>query len=140
VTDDLHVFLKIEANEEGTFRLRFFVHGARYLPAESRRRAEELKAGDELRIMVEVNNPATGLAVALLSDDYKMMGFAPRYLVPDLVECVRDRPQLTAKVVKKNLGDAPLNQSILVEYTGQQPANHKLMDGPDFTPLIGSKD
>ena len=87
--------------------------------------------------MVEINNPVTGLAVILASEDYKMIGFAPRYLVSDLIECIRDRPQLTARVVKVNFGDAPLNQSLLVEYVGHQPPSHALLGETDFTPLIG---
>ncbi len=40
-------------------------------------------------------------------------------------------------VVKVNHTHAPLNQSILVEYTGKAPKDLKLMSSPDFTPLIG---
>lgn len=137
VTDNLHVFPKVEPDQSGLFRLRFFVHGLKYLTTDSKERAQNLQPGDQLQIMVEVNNPATGLAVILASDDYKMIGFAPRYLVADLIECIRDRPQLTAKVVKVNFGDAPLNQSLLVEYVGYQPRSHALLGGTDFTPLIG---
>lgn len=137
VTDNLHVFPKIETDSEGKFSMRFFVHGQRYLNDNSKQASANLSAGDELQIMVEVNNPATRLAVALFDQHYQMIGFSPRYLIPDLVECIKDRPNLSAKVVKNNYGKAPQNQALLVEYSGHAPRGHSLMNGPDFTPLIG---
>ncbi len=87
--------------------------------------------------MVEVNNPATRLAVCLLSDEYTMVGWAPRYLVNDLIKCIPSAPHIEATVVKVNDAHAPVNQSLLVEYSGQAPANHHLMSSPDFSPLVG---
>lgn len=87
--------------------------------------------------MIEVNNPATRLAVTLHSEDYVMVGWAPRYLVGDLVTCIPQAPEIEASVVKVNLAHAPLNQSLLVEYAGKTPQDHELMSSPDFTPLIG---
>lgn len=136
VTDNLHVFPKVEPDSDGKFSMRFFIHGLRYLNESSRQAAAKLSAGDDLQIMVEVNNPATQLAVALFNQDYQMIGFSPRYLIPDLVACIKDRPSLSAKVVKNNHGKAPQNQALLVEYSGHAPKGHSLMNGPDFTPLI----
>ena len=140
VTDDLQTFPKVEPKADGCFELRFFAHGLRHLTEASRERAKKLVPGEKLRIMVEVNNPATRLAVTLLSDDYVMVGWAPRYLVEDLVTCIPKAPEIEATVVKVNHVHAPLNQSILVEYSGRAPKNHLLMSSPDFTPLIHDGD
>ena len=137
VTDNLQTFPKIEANMDGSFQMRFFAHGLRHLPEISRARARNLKGGEKLRMMIEVNNPATRLAVTIHSDDYVMVGWAPRYLVDDLVKCIPQAPEIEVTVVKVNHTHAPLNQSILVEYTGKAPKDLKLMSSPDFTPLIG---
>jgi hypothetical protein len=137
VTDNLQTFPKVEASADGSFQLRFFVHGLRHLTDHSRARARQLRAGENLRIMVEVNNPATRLAVTLHSEDYVMVGWAPRYLVDDLVRCIPNAPEIEAIVVKVNEGHAPLNQSLLVSYSGTALADHFLMSSPDFTPLIG---
>lgn len=137
VTDNLQTFPKVEVGADGSFQLRFFAHGLRHLPEASRERAKQLTPGEKLRIMVEVNNPATRLAVTLHAEDYVMVGWAPRYLVDDLVTCIPRAPEIEATVVKVNHLHAPLNQSILVEYTGRAPENHHLMSSPDFTPLIG---
>ncbi len=137
VTDNLQTFPKIEAAPDGSFQMRFFAHGLRHLQEASRERARALTSGEKLRIMIEVNNPATRLAVTLHTDDYVMVGWAPRYLSEDLVKCIPQAPEIEATVVKVNHFHAPLNQSILVEYTGKAPRDHKLMSSPDFTPLIG---
>lgn len=137
VTDNLQTFPKLEAADDGSFQMRFFAHGLRHLPEASRTRAAQLRAGEKLRVMIEVNNPATRLAVTLHTDDYTMVGWAPRYLVDDLVKCIPKAPEIEVSVVKVNHLHAPLNQSLLVEYAGKAPENHHLMSSPDFTPLIG---
>ncbi len=137
VTDNLQTFPKVEAAADGSFQMRFFAHGLRHLPEVSRQRVARLTAGEKLRVMIEVNNPATRLAVTLHAQDYAMVGWAPRYLVDDLVMCIPKAPEIEASVVKVNRAHAPLNQSLLVEYAGKAPTNHDLMSSPDFTPLIG---
>ncbi len=137
VTDHLQTFPKIEAAADGSFHMRFFAHGLRHLGETSRKRAARLESGDRLRVMIEVNNPATQLAVTLHADDYVMVGWAPRYLVEDLVKCIPQAPEIEVTVVKVNHQHAPLNQSILVEYSGKAPNDYRLMSSRDFTPLIG---
>ncbi len=136
VTDKLQTFPKVETDSKGHFHLRFFAHGMRYLNKDSFARAKKLSPGDKLRVMVEVNNPATRLAVTLHSPDYVMIGWAPRYLVGDLVTCIPNAPEIEASVAKVNLGHAPVNQSLLIEYSGRAPKGHALMSSPDFSPLI----
>lgn len=64
-----------------------------------------------------------------------MIGWAPRYLVQDLIGCVPYAPELTAHVGRIN-PDAPLNQRILVDYAGRVPVGHQPMSTPDFKPLL----
>lgn len=136
VTDNLGVFPKVEPEPDGSFQIRFFLHGLRHLGDASRERAEKLEAGEPLRIMVELNNPATRLAVPILTEDYVMVGWAPRYLVDDLLTCVPNAPKLSATVAQINRDNAPYNQSILIDYCGRAPEGCELMASPDFRPLI----
>lgn len=136
VTDNLEVFPKVIADAEGNFRVRFFLHGLRHLGEKAIDRAARLQVGEELRILVELNNPATRLAVPLLTEDYQMIGWAPRYLVDDLINCVPFAPELTAKVGRINLNQAPLNQRILIDYHGRAPRGVEPMSTPDFKPLV----
>jgi hypothetical protein len=136
VTDNLEVFPKATADAEGNFRVRFFLHGLRHLGARAMDRAARLKVGDDLRILVELNNPATGLAVSLATQDYVMIGWAPRYLVEDMIKCVAQAPTLSASVARINAEDAPWNQRFLIDYAGQAPAGTQPMSTPDFKPLV----
>jgi len=136
VTDNLQTIPKASKAPDGSFHLRFFSHGLRYLNLASQERALRLKPDEPLRIMVELNNPATRLAIPILTEDYVMVGWAPRYLVDDLTRCIPQAPEIKAKVIKVNRDNAPLNQSLLVEYAGRAPDGADLMSSPDFQPII----
>lgn len=137
VTDNLEVFPKVTADVTGHFHVRFFLHGLRHLGEKAIERAAYLKIGEELRILVELNNPETRLAVPLLTEDYQMIGWAPRYLVEDLITCAPIAPELSARVARINTEEAPLNQRILIDYTGRTPQGKQPMSTPNFTPLLG---
>jgi len=136
VTDNLEVFPQVTADASGNFQVRFFLHGLRHLGVKAIERAAKLKVGEELRIFVELNNPATRLAVPLLTEDYQMIGWAPRYLVDDLIQCVPHAPELSAKVARINVDAAPMNQRILIDYKGRAPQGTQPMSTPDFKPLL----
>jgi hypothetical protein len=136
VTDNLEVFPKVTVDQDGVFKVRFFLHGLRHLEESARHRASKLVLDEELRILVELNNPATRLAVPLLTQDYQMIGWAPRYLVDDIIQCVRHAPDLSARISRINDDSAPLNQRYLVDYTGRAPQGSEPMSTPDFQPLV----
>jgi hypothetical protein len=137
-TDNLEVFPKIEKRPDGSIACRFFLHGYRHINEQSQERLKRVKEGDSLRLAIELNNPATKIAVQLQSgEDYHMLGWAPRYLIKDLILALMEQPfDVTAKVVKVNPEPAPVKQRILVEFDGQLPEGHKPMSTPDFEPLI----
>ena len=58
-TDNLEVFPKIIRNPDGGFRCRFFLHGWRHVSEPARQRLLELQGGEMLRVVLELNNPAT---------------------------------------------------------------------------------
>jgi hypothetical protein len=118
VTDNLVVFPKVTADDAGNFSVRFFLHGLRHLGEQANERASRLEVGEELRILVELNNPVTRLAVPLLTEDYQIIGWAPRYLVEDLIHCVPQAPELSARIARINQDGAPLNQRILIDNRG----------------------
>ncbi len=136
LTDSLEVFPEVRADSEGVFKVRFFLHGLRHLGKAAIDRASSLQVGEDLRIMVEINNPATRLAITLNSSDYQMIGWAPRYLVPDMLNCVPHAPDVSARVVRINSNTAPLNQRFMIEYVGKAAAGKQPMSTPDFLPLL----
>lgn len=64
VTCNLEVFPKVTADESWNFNVRFFLPGLRHLGVRTIERVTRLVVGAELRIFVELNNPATRLPAA----------------------------------------------------------------------------
>jgi hypothetical protein len=126
----------VEKDVEGNFKVRFFLHGMRHVSVPAKERSSHLKEGEALRVMAEMDNPVTRLALALHTDDYQMVGWAPRYLVRDIMESISKSPMLAAHVVKINEGPAPLNRRVLVEMSGHANEGFDPMTTPDFRPLI----
>jgi hypothetical protein len=134
-TDSFEVFPKIERREDGSFHCRFFLHGSRHVSSDAQRRLELLAPGEKLYVAVELTNPATRLAVQIQTEDYYVIGWAPRYLVSDLVNAVNGAPgEYSAKVVRVNPVPAPSKQRVLVELSGRWP-NYEPMTAADFEPL-----
>jgi len=133
-TDNLEVFPKIQKRRDGTFSVRFFLHGWRHVNMESQNRLSRLNEGDALQVAVEVNNPVTGAAVQLQTvDDYHMIGWAPRYLIKDMLSALGECPgDIHARICKLNPPPGPYNQRVLVELEGRLPENVEPMSAPEF--------
>jgi hypothetical protein len=136
-TDHLEVFPKIRARRDGRFVCRFFLHGWRHVNAEAQTRLLRLEPGEELRVALEMNNPATGAAVQLqTADDYFVIGWTPRYLVTDFLHALAEAPRhVSARVVQINREPAPTNQRALIELQGVLPAGIEPMSSRDYQPL-----
>lgn len=136
-TDSFEVFPKIERRSDGSFRCRFFLHGTRYVSAAARERLNRLHEGESLYVTLELTNPATGLAVQIQTQDYHIIGWAPRYLlVNDLMQSMAHSPKgYAAKVVRVNPSPAPSKQRLLVELSGSWPDYEPMAEG-DFVPLV----
>lgn len=135
-TDNFEVFPKLEQQPGGRFVTRFFLHGLRHLAELLRERALVLEPTEELRISIELNNPATGIAIQLSTMDYQFVGWSPRYLVSDLLKAASQSfRDLGARVVRNNDLGTPLNRRILVELTGVFPDGFEPMSGKPFTAI-----
>ncbi len=135
-TDNFEVFPKIERRLDGSFRCRFFLHGSRYVSTAAIERTDRLQAGEKLYITLELTNPVAGVAVQIQTTDYHVIGWAPRYLVNDLVLAMAHAPgKYAAKVVRINPSPAPSKQRLLVELSGSWPGYEPMATG-DYEPLI----
>lgn len=137
-TDNLEVFPKISRHKNGGFLCRFFLHGWRHVNEASQRKLLELKPGSQLHVAVELNNPATVHALQLQTpDDYHMVGWAPRYLVNDLMQAIAESPtDICATVVRVNPVPAPAKQRVLIELKGHWPVDYEPMSTSEFQPLL----
>lgn len=131
-TDNLEVFPKIEKQADGSFNSRFFLHGLRYVSEAGQHRSLMLEPGEKLRVAIELDNPATGWAIQLSSEDYLMVGWAPRYLLDDLLHAVFKSRDFRATVVRTNSASVPVNRRVLVDFCGRLPADLNPMSGEDF--------
>ena len=96
------------------------------------RRIDSLQSGEALYVTIELTNPEAHLAVQIQTQDYYMIGWAPRYLVGDLVHAIAQSPaEYSAKVVRVNPAPAPSKQRLLVELRGRW-ADYEPMTKGDF--------
>lgn len=134
-TDQFQVFPKLEKAADGSFCARFFLHGWRHVNADSQKRLENLERGEQLYVAIELTNPVTQLAVQIQTVDYHMIGWAPRYLVGDLVAAIAESGAYEAEVVRRNPMPAPSKQRLLVELRGHW-RDHQPMSSADYLPLV----
>jgi len=134
-TDSFEVFPKIEKGPDDAFRCRFFLHGWSHVNSAAQNRLDALTAGEKLYVSIELTNPVTQFAVQIQTVDYLMIGWAPRYLVADLVAAIAKTSwRSEANVVRINPIPAPSKQRVLIEFRGNWP-DYEPMSGPDFQPL-----
>ena len=141
-TDAYEVFPKIEKREGGNFVCRFFLHGNRHTNQESKKRIKRLRPNEQLNVALQLNNPATELAVQIQTEDYFMIGWSPRYLANDLAVAmtetmIMEQPdtEFRAHVVRTNPQPAPESHRVLIEFSGYWD-KHEPMSGVDFQPLV----
>lgn len=135
VTDAYEVFPKLDKQADGSFTCRFFLHGWRHTNEAAKDRISSLEPGEELYVTLELTNPATGMAVQIQTTDYYMVGWTPRYLVPDLVAAMEEAPEYSAHVVRVNSHPISSNQHVLIEMRGSWN-RHEPMSDADFQPLV----
>ena len=90
---------------------------------------------EEWYVTLELANPVSTMAVQIRTEDYHMVGWAPRYLVADLVQAMAESPKYAAQVVRVNPQPAPSKQRVLIQMRGSWD-QHKPMSGPEFRPLV----
>ncbi len=136
-TDHYELFPQIELRSDHSFVCQFFLHGVRHCAQSVLPTLDQLKAGQPLRIALELNNPATGYALQLQTEDYEMIGWAPRYLVNDLIQAIaNDSKVAEANLIRANPLGTPLNRRFLVELSGYFPESHQPMSSEQFQPIV----
>ena len=90
-----------------------------YVAAESQARIDRLEQGEKLYLTLELTNPVTALAVQIQTTDYRMLGWAPNYLVYDLAAAAESPREYEAEVVRVNPQPSPSRQRVLIEMRGR---------------------
>ena len=135
-TDNYEVFPKLEKQPDGGFTSRFLLHGGRHVNRDSQERLKRVKQGEELFIALELTNPVTQLAVQIQTRDNYILGWAPHYLVNDLVAAMADSPsEYKARAVRIHRDDHSPRPTLLVELSSRWDS-YEPMSGPDYQPLV----
>ena len=136
-TDNFEVFPKLVKQSDGGFTCRFLLHGSRHVNSAAQNRLRSLDEGEQLFIALELTNPVTQLAVQVQTSDKYILGWAPHYLVNDLVAAMADSPgEYEAKAIRIH-GDAHSPRPTLLVELSSYWNKYEPMTSPDYQPLVG---
>lgn len=124
-TDSLELFSCPQPTKNHSYEVFFFGRGLQYLHAENPKRAAELKPGERLYVMPDIQNEFDEKALLLRTDDpITLVGYAPRYFSGEFSMLLSSVGAEKVKVVVEKVNhDAPLQYRILCRITAPWPAN-----------------
>lgn len=136
-TDSVEVFPCPVPDLDGCYLNKFFAHGLRWMNPASIRRIGGLKPEERLYLMLDVQNPHDGNAVAIRTDDDRtMLGYVPRYLAAEASElCGRCNLNFIELFVQQVNSDAPLQQRLLIRMHACWPTEFRPCSGEAFQPI-----
>jgi len=140
VTDNLEVFPKVERSIDGSFSIKFFLHGWRHIHPYAAERIGALKVDERLGVSIETTNPVTSWALQIQTADYVIIGWAPRYLFEDLTHVIIGGACIVeATVARVNPAPAPPGQRLMVRFRGCWPEGYEPMSSEKFRPLVADE-
>ena len=99
-------------------------------------RLTRLSEGEKLFIALELTNPVTQLAVQIQTHDNYILGWAPHYLVNDLVAAMADSPgEYEARSVRIHRDTHSPRPTLLIELSSHWD-KYEPMSGSDYQPLV----
>ena len=138
-SDSFETFPAIEPDAEGRFRTRLMLHGLRHANLHAIGAIETLRAGGELRVAAELNNPVTTHAILVYTQDYSVLGWLPRYVAEAIHRSCEWRVSDFRVVVVQVNRNAPLSDRLLVELSGRLPSGvNPMRDLAQFQPVSGA--
>ena len=135
-SDSFETFPAIEPDAEGRFRARVMLHGLRHTNPHAIGAIETLRAGDELRVAAELNNPVTTHAILVYTQDYSVLGWLPRYVAEAIHRGCEWNVSDTRVAVAQMNTNAPLSNRLLVGFSGRLPPGvNPMLDLAQFQPV-----
>ena len=135
-SDSFETFPAIEPNALGKLRTRLMLRGLRHTNPHAVEAIETLRAGDELRVAVELNNPTSTHAILVYTREYQVLGWLPRYVAEAICRNWDWRISDTKAAVAQVNGTAPLSDRLLVDFSGRLPTGFNPMrDLARFQPV-----
>ena len=136
-TDTLEVFQCPLRNGGGKYEVRFLSHGLPHLGKHAVDRVKQLRVGDRLFLMPDIQNPYDPEALLLRSDDPKLIiGYCPRYLTHDFNELLRKCGPCKVNVsVERVNADAPLHLKLVCKLVSPWPDDFRPCSGEMYEPM-----
>ncbi len=137
-TDSLAMFRRPLLVSDGGLEAKFFVHGIRYLPDCSARRIDALLLGEKLFPMIDVCNAYDPNAIAIRSEDPKViLGYLPRYLASEVRDALFDPDVIkTVEIETKKINlNAPVRYRLMCRFYARIPEGCKIFSDGDYEPL-----
>lgn len=122
-TDSIELIPCPEPTPENVYEAYFFVRGIRHFPSEVEARVSQLKAGDRLFLIKDVQNVHDQSALLLRTNEpISLIGYAPRYYSEDFSELASGANVSKVEVVVERINmDAPLPYRVLCRIRAPWP-------------------
>lgn len=116
-TDNIRLISPPERSDNELYKIKFFIHGLRYIPEDAQEYTNKLDVGQELFMMLDVQNRYDPDAVAIRSAlPTHFLGYLPLYYSADVKELLcSNRAERTFLRVSRVNVDAPLQYRVLCE-------------------------
>ncbi|MGH8643755.1 MAG: HIRAN domain-containing protein [Gammaproteobacteria bacterium] len=121
-----------------TTRCAFFSRGLRHLNLENQARVRNLKPGERLFLIRDLQNEHDAMALLLRTEDpIFLVGYAPRYYSEDFNQVIGLSNQENVKVTVEQVNqDAPIQYRVLCRFASPWPANFHPCAGENFRTLV----
>ena len=135
-TDSLELFPCPEPTDH-KYVVYFFSRGLRHMHKENQERVNQLKKGDRLSLMLDVQNEYDQHALVLRTDEpITLAGYAPRYYSGEFSSVVKEVGQENIKVTVEQVNkDAPLQYRLLCKLESPWPTNFAPCMRDKYQPL-----
>lgn len=136
-TDSIELIPVPEPTRDGQYEAFFFIRGIRYLPQSTIARISDLRVGERLFVVKDVQNDHDPNALLLrTAEPVSLVGYAPRYYARDFSELVSGPGVRETQVVVDRINtDAPLPYRVLCRIQAPWPSSFLACDSPEFKPL-----
>jgi hypothetical protein len=141
VTDTFELFPYPEPDENGFYRIHFFMHGIRYMPECSIHKIEQLQNNDRLYLTHDIQNQYDSKALLLLTIDRHSIGYCPRFISEEIFDILQQEPQsIEVRIEKINPLTTPLQFRLLCNLNIKFQQNAHLFSSQNYQPICLSKD
>ncbi|MDY6456710.1 HipA N-terminal domain-containing protein [Acinetobacter faecalis] len=132
-TDHFRI-VNMPKNENGFYRIKFFVSSLNYLTEQEKFKLNELKINDTLTFQIDELNDVDSDATILLKEENTKVGYLPHYLCKDLKSLRKLLNDEQIKIIIKKINkDAPSQFKILCELEAPWPKNFKAFEDEEFS-------